>query len=197
MFPNPCSGESSITFRLFNEGHTWTLEKFNEALGILIGGPRVTPQQWNEKERWRTISVELDYESKRTSVTSICHPALRYVFKVFSNTIFGRQEGSKDRKDEISMLHHMLHATPIDRGAFLIHQLQSTANNVNTGGKIVQGGFITRIATYLGHREQLIRDCFVDGTDAVEVPPNWFKKKDGTTLWRIQNDKMRCLLLSK
>ncbi|KAL2895250.1 Thiazole synthase [Bienertia sinuspersici] len=189
MFPNPSSGGSSITFRLFNEDHTWTLEKFNGALGIPIGGPRVTPQHWNEKELWRTISAELDYDPKRSSVTSIRHPALRYVFKVFSNTIFGRQEGSKVRKDEIFMLHHMLHATPIDTGAFLIHQLQSTANNVNTGGKIVQGGFITRIATYLGHREQLIRDGFVDGTDAVEVPPSWFKKKDGTTLWRIQNDE--------
>ncbi|KAL2929180.1 DNA-directed RNA polymerase subunit beta [Bienertia sinuspersici] len=189
MFPNPSSGGSSITFRLFNEDHTWTLEKLNEALGIPIGGPRVTPQHWNEKELWRTISVELDYDSKRSFVTCIRHPALRYVFKVFSNTIFGRQEGSKVRKDEIFMLHHMLHATPIDTGAFFIHQLQSTANNVNTGGKIVQGGFITRIATYLGHREQLIRDGFIDGTDAVEVPPSWFKKKDGTTLWRIQNDE--------
>ncbi|KAL2929795.1 DNA-directed RNA polymerase subunit beta [Bienertia sinuspersici] len=189
MFPNPSSGGSSITFRLFNEDHTWTLEKFNEALGTPIGGPRVTPQHWNEKELWRTISVELDYDSKRSSITSIRHPALRYVFKVFSNTIFGRQEGSKVRKDEIFMLYHMLHATPIDTGAFLIHLLQSMANNVNTGGKIVQGGFITRIATYLGHREQLIRDGFVDGTDAVDVPPSWFKKKDGTTLWRIQNDE--------
>ncbi|KAL2925721.1 putative colanic acid biosynthesis glycosyl transferase WcaA [Bienertia sinuspersici] len=118
----------------------------------------VTPQHWNEKELWRTISVEVDYDSKRSSVTSIRHPALRYVFKVFSNTIFGRQEGR---------------------------------------GKIVQGGFITRIATYLDHREQLIRDGFVDGTDAVEVPPSWFKKKDGTTLWRIQNDEDEILLLSK
>ncbi|KAL2923974.1 DNA-directed RNA polymerase subunit beta [Bienertia sinuspersici] len=173
MFPNPSSGGSSITFQLFNEDHTWTLEKFNEALGIPIGGPRVTPQHWNEKELWRTINVELNYDSKRSSVTSICHPALRCVFKVFSNSIFGRQEGSKVRKDEIFMLHHMLHATPIDTRAFLIHQLQSTANNVNTGGKL----------------EQLIRDGFVDGTDAVEVPPSWFKKKDGTTLWRIQNDE--------
>ncbi|KAL2895079.1 ADP-ribosylation factor-like protein 4D, partial [Bienertia sinuspersici] len=94
MFPNPSSGESSITFRLFNEDHTWTLEKFNEALRIPIGGSRVTPQHWNEKELWRTISVELDYDSKRSSVTSIRHPALRYVFKVFSNTNFGRQEGT-------------------------------------------------------------------------------------------------------
>ncbi|KAL2905541.1 DNA-directed RNA polymerase subunit beta [Bienertia sinuspersici] len=195
MFPNPSTGESSITFQLFNEDHTWTLVKFNEALGIPIGGLRVTPQHWNEKELWRTISIELDYDSKRSSVTSINHPAICYVFKVFSNTIFGRQEGSKVRKDEIFMLHHMLHATPIDTGAFLIHQLQSTANNVNTGGKIVQGGFITRIETYLVHREQLIRDGFVVGADAVEVPPSWLKKKDDTTLCRIQ--KMRYLLLRK
>ncbi|KAL2903952.1 DNA-directed RNA polymerase subunit beta [Bienertia sinuspersici] len=189
MFTNPSSGESSITFLLFNEDHTWTLEKFNESMGIPIGGPRVKPQHRNEKELWQTISVELDYDSKRSSVTAICHPALCYVFKVFSNTIFGRQEGSKVQKDEIFMLHHMLHATPIDTGAFLIHQLQSTANNVNIGGKIVQGGFSTRIATYLGHRKQLIRDGFVNGTDGVEVPSSWFKKKDSTTLWRIQNDE--------
>ncbi|KAL2935099.1 putative colanic acid biosynthesis glycosyl transferase WcaA [Bienertia sinuspersici] len=185
MFPNPSSGESFITFRLFNEDHTWTLEKFNEALGIPICRLRVTPQHWNEKELWRTISVELDYDSKISSVTSIRHPTLRYVFKAFSNTIFGRQEGSKVRKDEMFMLHHMLHATMIDTRAFLIHQLQSTTNNVNTGGKIVQGEFITRITTFLGHREQLISDGFVNGIDAVELPPSWFKKKDDTTLWHI------------
>ncbi|KAL2924405.1 Exosome complex component Rrp41, partial [Bienertia sinuspersici] len=134
MFHNPSSGNHlSITFRLFNEDHTWTLEKFNEALGLPIGGPRVTHQHWNE-EIGRIISVEQDYDSKRSYVTSIRHTALRYVIKVFSNTIFGRKEGSKVRKDETFMLHHMLHATPINTGAFLIHQLQSMANHVNTGG---------------------------------------------------------------
>ncbi|KAL2894878.1 Pantothenate kinase [Bienertia sinuspersici] len=42
MLSNPSSGGSSITFQLFNEDHTWTLEKFNEALWIPIGGPRDT-----------------------------------------------------------------------------------------------------------------------------------------------------------
>ncbi|KAL2897698.1 Myosin-14 [Bienertia sinuspersici] len=70
MFPNPSSGESSITFQLFNEDHTWTLEKFNEALGIPIGGPRVTPQHWNEKEIWQTIIPPRWFKKK--DVTTLC-----------------------------------------------------------------------------------------------------------------------------
>ncbi|KMT11607.1 hypothetical protein BVRB_5g109210 [Beta vulgaris subsp. vulgaris] len=189
IFPHPSSGTSSITFRLFNNDHTWTLEMLNDALGLRGGGARVTPQQWSATPLWQIISGESNYDSSSSSIKSTRHPALRYILKVLSNTIFGRQEGSKVRQDELFMLHHMLYATPIDTGAFLIHQLQRVANNVNVGGKIVQGGFITRIAVYLGYAEQLKHAGFVDGTDAVEVPFGWFKKKDGTTLWCVQNDE--------
>lgn len=189
VFPLASSGESSITFQLFNNIHTWTLEQLNAAFGLPSGGPRVTPQRWSVEKLWRVISVESNYDSSLSSLLSTRHPALRYTLKVLSNTIFGRQEGSKVRQDDLFMLEHMLHASPIDTGAFLINQMQRVANNVKTGGKIVQGGFITRIATYLGYSEHLMRDGFVDGTDAVEVPFGWFKKKDGTILWCIRDDE--------
>uniref|UniRef100_A0A803MBU4 Arabidopsis retrotransposon Orf1 C-terminal domain-containing protein n=1 Tax=Chenopodium quinoa TaxID=63459 RepID=A0A803MBU4_CHEQI len=34
LFPNPLSGETKITFRLFNNDHTWTLDNLNLALGL-------------------------------------------------------------------------------------------------------------------------------------------------------------------
>uniref|UniRef100_A0A803MBU5 Uncharacterized protein n=1 Tax=Chenopodium quinoa TaxID=63459 RepID=A0A803MBU5_CHEQI len=92
-------------------------------------------------------------------------------------------EVDRVRKDELYMLHNMLHVEPIDIGAFLIQQLQHVANNNTTGGKIVQGGFITRIETYLGYNEDLKIYGFVDGIDDVEIPSSRLKKKDGTTLW--------------
>lgn len=189
FFPNPSSGETKITFRLFNNDHTWTLDELNLAFGLHVGGSRMTPIKWHVDDFWEILSGERTYDSKGSSITSVRHPALRYTLKLFSNTIFGRQEGSRVRKDELYMLKHMLHVKPIDIGAFLIQQLQHVANNNTFGGKIVQGGFITRIATYLGYNEELKRDGFIDGIDTVEIPSSWLKRKDGTTLWCTHEDE--------
>uniref|UniRef100_A0A803M1U8 Arabidopsis retrotransposon Orf1 C-terminal domain-containing protein n=1 Tax=Chenopodium quinoa TaxID=63459 RepID=A0A803M1U8_CHEQI len=166
LFPNPSSGETKITFRLFNNDHTWNLDNLNLALGLHGGGSRMTPIRWDVDDLWRILTGEGTYDSKRSSITSVRHPALRYTLKLFSNTILGRQEGIRVRKDDLYMLHHMLHVEPIDIGSFFIQQLQHVANNNTNGGKIVQGGLITRIATYLGYNEELKRDGFVDGIDA-------------------------------
>uniref|UniRef100_A0A803M3C3 Arabidopsis retrotransposon Orf1 C-terminal domain-containing protein n=1 Tax=Chenopodium quinoa TaxID=63459 RepID=A0A803M3C3_CHEQI len=189
FFSNPSSGETKITFRLFKNNHTWTLDELNLALGLHVDGSRMTPTRWDVDGFWRILSGEGRYNSKGSSITSARHPAMCYTLKFFSNTIFGRQEGSRVRKDELYMLHHMLHAEPINVGAFLIQQLQHVANNNTTGGKIVQGGFITRIATYLGYNEDIKKDGFVDGTHTVEIPCTWVKKKDGTTLWCTHGDE--------
>uniref|UniRef100_A0A803LIV8 Arabidopsis retrotransposon Orf1 C-terminal domain-containing protein n=1 Tax=Chenopodium quinoa TaxID=63459 RepID=A0A803LIV8_CHEQI len=165
FFSNPSNGETKITFRLFNNNHTWTLDELNLALGLHVDGSRMTPTRWDVDGFWRILSGEGRYNSKGSSITSARHPALRYTLKLFSNTIFGRQEGSSVCKDELYMLHHILHDEPINVGAFLIQQLQHVANNNTTRGKIVQGGFITH------------------GTYTVEIPCTWVKKKDGTTLW--------------
>uniref|UniRef100_A0A803M5N8 Arabidopsis retrotransposon Orf1 C-terminal domain-containing protein n=1 Tax=Chenopodium quinoa TaxID=63459 RepID=A0A803M5N8_CHEQI len=153
LFPNPSSGETKITFRLFNNDHTWNLNNLNLAFGLQGGGSRMTPIRWDVDDLWRILTGEGTYDSKRSSITSVRHPALRYTLNILSNI-----------------------------GAFFIQQLQHVANNNTTGGKFVQGGFITHIANYLGYNEELKRDGFVDGIDAVEIPSSWLKKKDGTTL---------------
>ncbi|KAL2901199.1 Thiazole synthase [Bienertia sinuspersici] len=142
MFPNPSSGESSITF------------DYSMRTYLDLG-----------EELWRTISVELDYDSKRSSVTSIRHPALRYVFKVFSNTIFGRQEGSKVRKDEIFMCITCFMLLRLTREPFSYTNYKA-------------------LPTMSIQEEKLCKEDL-----SPEFPPSWFKKKDGTTLWRIQNDE--------
>uniref|UniRef100_A0A803MAN2 Arabidopsis retrotransposon Orf1 C-terminal domain-containing protein n=1 Tax=Chenopodium quinoa TaxID=63459 RepID=A0A803MAN2_CHEQI len=89
----------------------------------------------------------------------IRHPALRYVQRLLVNTIFGRQEGSKARKDELFMICQMLHAQPIDTGL----------------------------------KERLLKEESIEGTDCIDIPAcslmGWIRKKDGTTLWCIQNDE--------
>ncbi|KNA23895.1 hypothetical protein SOVF_020210 [Spinacia oleracea] len=200
-----------ITFQMYNETHTWTVAKFNEVLGLPTTGPRLTPKHWSAVPLWRILTGENDYDSKESSITSVRHPALRYILKVFASTIFGRKEWGKVRKAELYMLYHMLHAQPIDAGAFLVRQMQTLANTTTGGGVFVQGGLITPIALYLGHASLLKRDGAIDGglitpialylghasllkrdgaidgQDAVDVPSSWLKKKEGTTIWCIKN----------
>lgn len=57
-----------------------------------------------------------------------------YIQRLLANTVFGRQEGGKARKDELFMIHQMLHAQPIDTGAFLITQMKDLANKKIGGG---------------------------------------------------------------
>ncbi|KAL2941179.1 Histone-lysine N-methyltransferase SETD2 [Bienertia sinuspersici] len=186
-------GEGSIIFQSYNEEHTWTLTKFNEVLGLPNGGPRLTSKYWSADPIWRLLTDDSEYDSNNSPGNHIRHPALRYVQRLLACTVFGRQEGSKARKDELFMLDRMLHAQPIDTGAFLIKQMRDLAYKSTTSGAIVLGGLITPIALYLGHRERLEKEESIEGIDALDIPAcalmNWIVKKDGTTLWCIKENE--------
>uniref|UniRef100_A0A803MFB6 Arabidopsis retrotransposon Orf1 C-terminal domain-containing protein n=1 Tax=Chenopodium quinoa TaxID=63459 RepID=A0A803MFB6_CHEQI len=183
-------GEGSITFQLYNEEHTWTLTKFNEVLGLPNEGPRLTSKYWSADPIWRTLTDDREYDSNNSPGNHIRHPALRYVQRLLSCTVFGRYEGGKARKDELFMLDRMLHGQPINTGAFLIKQMRDLANKTTTSGAIVLGGLITPIALYLGHKERLVTEESIGGVDALDISAcalmNWIVKKDGTTLWCIK-----------
>uniref|UniRef100_A0A803MF42 Arabidopsis retrotransposon Orf1 C-terminal domain-containing protein n=1 Tax=Chenopodium quinoa TaxID=63459 RepID=A0A803MF42_CHEQI len=102
-------GEGSITFQLYNQEHTWTLTKFNEVLGLPNEGPRLTSKYWSADPIWRTLTDDREYDSNNSPGNHIRHPALRYVQRLLSCTVFGRYEGGKARKDELFMLDRMLH----------------------------------------------------------------------------------------
>uniref|UniRef100_A0A803MXX0 Arabidopsis retrotransposon Orf1 C-terminal domain-containing protein n=1 Tax=Chenopodium quinoa TaxID=63459 RepID=A0A803MXX0_CHEQI len=189
----PGCGEGSISFQLYNEEHTWTLARFNEVLGLPPGGLRLTPLRWSTDPVWKLLTGESTYDSKMSPTNHIRHPALRYVQRLLANTVFGRQEGSKARKDELFMIYQMLHAQPTDTGAFLIKQMKELANTTTKKGAIVLGGLITPIALHLGHKERLMKEESIEGTDCIDIPAcslmGWIRKKDGTTLWCIRNDE--------
>uniref|UniRef100_A0A803MRY6 Arabidopsis retrotransposon Orf1 C-terminal domain-containing protein n=1 Tax=Chenopodium quinoa TaxID=63459 RepID=A0A803MRY6_CHEQI len=162
-------GEGSITFQLYNEEHTWTLTKFNEVLGLPNEGPRLTSKYWYADPIWRTLTDDREYDSNNSPGNHIRHPALRYVQRLLSCTVFGRYEGGKARKDELFMLDRMLHGQPINTGAFLIKQMRDLANKTTTSGAIVLGGLITPIALYLGHKERLVTEESIGGVDALDI----------------------------
>ncbi|KAL2930252.1 putative RNA methyltransferase, partial [Bienertia sinuspersici] len=98
-----------------------------------------------------TILTSKEYDSKGGSSSDIQHQALRYVHRALASTIFGYEEKSKVQRDEVYMLDHMLHAKPINTGAFRIRQMKSIFTNHSTKGKTVLGVLITPIALQLGH----------------------------------------------
>uniref|UniRef100_A0A803LA75 Arabidopsis retrotransposon Orf1 C-terminal domain-containing protein n=2 Tax=Chenopodium quinoa TaxID=63459 RepID=A0A803LA75_CHEQI len=162
-------------------------------LGLPNEGPRLTSKYWSADPIWRTLTDDREYDSNNSPGNHIRHPALRYVQRLLSCTVFGRYEGGKARKDELFMLDRMLHGQPINTGAFLIKQMRDLANKTTTSGAIVLGGLITPIALYLGHKERLVTEESIGGVDALDISAcalmNWIVKKDGTTLWCIKGNE--------
>uniref|UniRef100_A0A803NB29 Uncharacterized protein n=1 Tax=Chenopodium quinoa TaxID=63459 RepID=A0A803NB29_CHEQI len=133
----------------------------------------------------------------------IHHPTLGYVQRLLANTVFGLQERSKSRKDELFMIYQMLHAQPFDTGAFLIKKMKELANTTTKKGAIILGGLITPIALHLGHMERLMKEESIEGTDCIDnlacLLMGWIHKKDGTTLWSFDgvHPRTRIQILSK
>lgn len=78
------------------------------------------------------------------------------------------------------MLYDRLHAQPIDASAFLLRQMLTLAKSPIGGGAFVQGGLITPIALYLGHKAS-----------------GWLKKKNGTILCCIKDEEDELPHMSK
>ncbi|KAL2931749.1 Fe/S biogenesis protein NfuA, partial [Bienertia sinuspersici] len=184
-----------ITFRLYNQDHSWTLAQLNEVLGLPTGGPRHTPKQWDANDTWNAIVCGISWHKDGVKGNYIRHPAIRYIQRLLACTVLGRHDGGNNCKDDLYFIHHMLQAREIDTGAFLIKQMKTLANRSDTGGAIVQGGYVTLIALSLGYRELLLADGNVLGT---------IKEKEGTILWCIRvevddellsSEAMSCCLL--
>ncbi|KAL2921152.1 hypothetical protein RDABS01_012643, partial [Bienertia sinuspersici] len=184
--------DGMVTFRLYNAKHTWKLSHLDEVLGLPTEGPRLTSKYWDANQIWRRMGPGTDFDSKGCLNYLIRHPALRYVHKVLANTIFGHEENSKVRRDEIYMLEHMLHAKPIDIGSFLIWQMLSIVKKETTSCALVLGSLITPTSLHLGHRDRLIQDGLVEGSDSIDFfacsSMGWIHKKEGTILWHLGND---------
>lgn len=182
----------SITFQLYNQEHTWTLEKLNVVLGLPNAGLRCTPTHWYADNTWRIIAGGVPWNKDGVKGSFIRHPAIRYVQRLLSCIVLGRHDGGDVRKDDVFFIDSMLHAKEINTGAFLIKQMETLANRSNTGVAIVQGGYVTLIALSLGHKEQLLAEGSVQGTDVLNLAScssmGWIKETEGTILWSIRDN---------
>ncbi|KAL2925981.1 Very-long-chain 3-oxoacyl-CoA reductase [Bienertia sinuspersici] len=127
-------------------------------LSLPTGGPRHTPKQWDANDTWNAIVCGISWNKDGVKGNYIRHPAIRYIQRLLACTVLGRHDGGNNRKDDLYFIHHMLQAREIDTVAFLIKQMKTLANRSDTGGAIVQGGYVTLIALSLGYRELLLAD---------------------------------------
>lgn len=123
----------------------------------------------------------------------LCHPAIRYLHRLLAGTVLGWFEAGKVRKVDIYFLYHIIHAKPIDTGAFLINQMEHTAKRKNGGSAIVQGAFVTHIVLHIGYKDCLFQEEFFQGTDSLDYTTCtsmcWCSKIDGTLFWWIGDDE--------
>ncbi|KAL2899947.1 Very-long-chain 3-oxoacyl-CoA reductase [Bienertia sinuspersici] len=158
-----------ITFRLYNQDHSWTLAQLNEVLGLPTGGPRHTPKQWDANDTWNAIAGGISWHKDGVKGNYIRHPSIHYIQRLLACIVLGCRDGGNTRKDELYFIHHMLHARAIHTGAFLIKQMETLANRSDTRGAIVQGGYVTLIALSLGYRERLLAGGNVLGTNVLNL----------------------------
>ena len=84
----------TISFRLFNKSHSLTYQEIGEAFGW-----KFPTQPWAQPEdgvlmQFWADSISQSYKSEANKVWMLSHPALRYVYRLLSMTLFLRGEPS-------------------------------------------------------------------------------------------------------
>jgi len=139
--------EGELTFSLGGQRCSMTLTEWNGALGLPVDQEYLSASDAILKEFWREISGLDTLRWKDCPASSIYHPVFKIIQKILGNTIFGRVECSKMRKDEFRCLYCMVQGRVFDLGVELVLKLQDIAGS--SSGNIVIGGMITHIAKAL------------------------------------------------
>lgn len=101
----------------------------------------------------QVTNTRILYKSQCALASHIVSPAYRYIHRVLSHTLFGRKGSIGGvSKEQLQVLYCMHHGIKMDFTSILIKRFVSLASRAE--GKIVIGGFITRIAEALGVFDQ-------------------------------------------
>ena len=149
--PNRTSG--TIYFRMFNADYSLTHERIREIFLFPSGEGFATiaplESDWDSEAFafWRKITNTTTEKWEGLKATTIQNPAIRYLHRILSSTIFCRENTGNLNSKDLFFIHCALNQISVDPTPFLLTHLISVANRVT--GSICVGGIITAIANAL------------------------------------------------
>ena len=97
----------TISFRLFNKSYSLSYQEIGEAFGWKFPTrPWVQPEDGVLVQFWAD-STNQPYKSEANKVCMLSHPALHYVYRLLSMTLFLRGEPSRIALGELGCLHSL------------------------------------------------------------------------------------------
>src|SRR4051812_34728175 len=84
----------TMTFRLYNEDHTLTVEELGAVLHLPIYGRGAIPSYFSPSTFWNSITKEGGYVAKSAKASKIQNPCFRYAQKCLAFSLFGRGDST-------------------------------------------------------------------------------------------------------
>lgn len=144
------SKEGTLSFRIGNVRHEISKCRLAGMFGWEIVEQQVLSKDYATPFWLRVTGLPRTEKYKARSTSSeMISSADRYFHRLMTYTIYGRGESdNKVQKGELLLLYHFDAGIPVDWTGLLIERFLYQA--AKSGGALVMGGFVTRIAERLG-----------------------------------------------
>ncbi|KDP30539.1 hypothetical protein JCGZ_15248 [Jatropha curcas] len=145
----PDSRPSKIRFRLMGRNFELSVNEVSHIFGFPTENAQIqVPSEFNACNTWNRFTDEVNYNPRYSKASKLKNPALRYLHKFLSNTIFGRSESDGALSlNELSFLWAIERGILLNVGYWLCQRFARVARAEK--GAIMMGCFATRIHRYL------------------------------------------------
>ncbi|KDP30110.1 hypothetical protein JCGZ_18398 [Jatropha curcas] len=145
----PTSLPSKILFRLLGRTFELSVNEVSHIFGFPTENAQIQiAKDFHNRSTWQDLTGEINYNPRYSKAFKLRNPAMRYIHKFLSNTIFGRSES-----DGVLSLNELYFIWAIEQGILLnvrywLCQRWARVARVDKGA-IMMGCFVTRIVRYL------------------------------------------------
>lgn len=179
-----------LNFRLCNEARSLTTDQICQ----IINGPtantfgpdrRGRQADMNNNAFWNTITGIDRYIAKSAKASSIIHPVLKVLHRIFASILFPRRETSTINSKELQLLWCAVTNSPLkpNFGAYVCERLVKESQK--TVGEIHGGGLVTLLARLLHIRIPHTMERLEDGNtltgEVLEYMKLYYQEQDSNT----------------
>ena len=157
-----------LEFRLGNETHHLGIFELNDIFHFPKN--ENAHVEFDRNEFWREITGQrrIVYEARAAKESKILSPALKYMHRLISHSVFSRKEGdSVVSTTELALLYCMMHNRKLDICHALANKFRDVATKMT--GAIKIGGMVTAIASFLGFDIENMPFTEVRGRTAIDI----------------------------
>lgn len=190
-----------IHFRLLGQEYSLNSLEINRILGwpFFTNYETQCAEEYNESDFWRQITGIPVYKSRSAKASSIIHPTLRLIHRIYACTIFAREDKGTVNKKELYLLWAFVKK---HEKVVLSHWLIETFSDMISptfNGEIHVGGIITLFARHL--RVNIPREGELNGSTKLDISTLKImqmisERENGKYAWLCGPEKTPYIILS-